>query len=168
MPKLSKEDVIAKLVELEVEYELDASYSDLLALLKDNEPVVEDKEEEAPEIVLEAETEEEKEIVEKVVNPFSSFESKLPMTGKAMEMKKHLAAQPKQFVNIPLGADEKVGSTHQVTLNGYTLFIIKGMQVEVPLQVAEVLEAKFQHQLNVKQHPLRVGGVGDIKLQEFN
>jgi len=159
MPKLKKEDVIAKLKELEVEFDPEASYNDLFALLKESE--VEKTPVETPEVA------EEKPEEKKKVNPFSSFEDKRPMTGKAMEMKKKLDSQPKEPVTIPLGTEEKVGSTQQVTLNGYTMFILKGVQVFVPLQVKEVLDAKFQNELNVREHPLKVRGVGQIELREF-
>jgi len=160
MPKLKKEDVILKLEELEIEFDPKASYGDLLALLKAGE----DKTPEEPVAEEPVEKPEEK----KKVNPFSSFEDKRPMTGKAMEMKKKLESQPKLPITIPLGTEEKVGSTQQVTLNGYTMFILKGIQVFVPLQVKEVLDAKFQHELNVREHPLKVKGVGNIALQEYN
>lgn len=165
MPKLKKEDVIAKLKELEIEFDPEASYNDLWALLKEN--VENETPEKSATESVEEPVEEKEEEKKKYVNPFSSFESKQPMTGKAMEMKKQLESQPKVPVTIPLGTEEKVGSTHQVTLNGYTMFILKGIQVDVPLQVKEVLDAKFQNELNVRQHPLKVKGVGQIELREF-
>lgn len=162
MPKLSKQDVILKLEELAVIYDPQASYSDLLKLLQSKG---ETKTEEQPAVNEEVKEETEKS-VEK--NPFSSFETKQILTGKAQEMRKKLMSQPRVPVMIPLGNEEKIGSTHQVTLNGYTMFIRKGMMVDVPLQVKEVLDEKFQHQLNVRQHPLKVSNVADIKLQSFD
>lgn len=169
MPKLSKQDVIAKLEELAVIYDPEASYSDLLKLLQgEGETKTEEQPAVKEEIALEAETAEEKKAVEEIKNPFSSFESKQPLTGKAQEMRKKLISQPRVPVYIPLGHEEKIGATMQVTLNGYPMFIRKGQQVDVPLQVKQVLEEKFQHQINVRQHPLRVGGVADVKLQQFD
>jgi len=192
MPKLSKEDVILKLMELGVEYDSKASYNDLLATLK----AVEQEDDKAlekgikgekvpsPEIVsTDKETNDEvKEAIDKVEtelpkeepkeekkNPFFSFETKTPLTGKAHEMRKKLMSQPTIPVFIPLGAEEKIGSTQQVTLNGYPIFIRKGQQVDVPRQVYEVLQEKFQHQMNVRQHPYLVtGGPQNIELQSFD
>lgn len=182
MPKLSKEDVLAKLEELAIIHDPNASYSDLLKLLQGNgetktqeqkaevkkeEPKEEKKEEK---IALdEGVTAQEKKAVEEIKkNPFSSFETKLPMTGKAQEMRKKLMNQPRVPVMIPLLSGEKVGSTQQVTLNGYTMFIRKGQMVDVPLQVKEVLDEKFQHQMAVMEHPLKVSDVSEVKLQKFD
>lgn len=176
MPKLSKEDVIAKLKEKNISYRENASYSELLKLLKEQEPTEEiTTQEQVPKVTTETEgvSAEEKKAVEEVkksVNSFSSFETKTPLTGKAQEMRKKLMSQPRVPVMIPLGHEEKIGSTHQVTLNGYTMFIRKGQMVDVPLQVREVLEEKFKHQTNVRQHPLLVssGDPANIKLQKFD
>jgi hypothetical protein len=189
MPKLSKQDIITKLNEVGVDYDLTASYDTLLAVLRqaekehtttleagvkgDNvEPPV-SADETVNEHVAEAVQKDEK--VEKEVekekvyaNPFSSFETKMPMTGKAHEMRKKLLNQPRVPVMIPLGAEEKVGATHQVTLNGYVMFIRKGQMVDVPVQVADVLNAKFKHQTDVRQHPLRVTGGNVTALQQFD
>lgn len=175
MPKLKKEDVIAQLEELEVEFDPKATYSDLLALLKDQEekaptskekPDVQDVEQDVAHDLAKEEALEGDDKMK--VNPFSSFESKTPMTGKAHKMKKVLAAQHKVHIMIPLGPEEELGVTQQVTLNGYAMFIRKGQMVEVPAQVAEVVNAKLQHQENVRMHPLKVGGVEEIKLKKFN
>ena len=171
MPHLKKEDVIAQLKELNVEFDETASYHDLLKLLNEQgekKPLVEAEEK----IVLEAEGVEEKKAVEEVkkVNPFFSFNDKTPLSKKAHEMRKKLMHQPAVPVLIPLGHEEKIGSTHQVTLNGYTMFIRKGMMVNVPLQVKQVLDEKFKHQMYMREHPLLVGSGDphDIKLKKFD
>jgi len=169
MPKLSKEEIIAKLASLGVPFDVTASYNDLLVILKGQgeTPALE----QAIEVVSsekDGKTEEEKAVIKEVTNPFFSFETKQPLTGKAQLMRKILMSQARVPVYIPLGHEEKIGSTHQVTLNGYTMFIRKGQQVEVPYQVKEILEEKFAHQMNVRQHPLRVSNVGDVKLQSFD
>jgi len=178
MSKLTKEDVIAKLTELKVEFDKEASYNDLLKLLKDSEPKEEKITQSEPKeekITMESEgvTAEEKKAVEEIKeksNPFFSFNDKTPLTKKAHEMRKKLMHQVRVPVMIPLGHEEKVGSTHQVTLNGYTMFIMKGVMVDVPLQVAQVLEEKFRHQRFMREHPLLVssGDPRDIKLQKFD
>lgn len=172
MPKLKKEDIILKLMELGVTYESDASYNDLYTLLKVQERKAPEVEKTSEKIVTDTSelTEKEEEIVEEVkqsINPFVSFESKTPLSKKAHDMRKKLINQPLVTVYIPLGHEEKVGSTHQVTLNGYTMFIRKGQAVEVPVQVKQVLDAKFAHQLAVREHPKKAKG-GNVKLQEFD
>jgi hypothetical protein len=47
------------------------------------------------------------------------------------------------------------------------MYIRKGQMVDVPVQVAEVLNEKFRHQDWVRQHPLRAS-VDNIKLQQFD
>lgn len=59
--------------------------------------------------------------------------------SKAMRMKEHLAKQPKVQVFVPLEGKEKMGTQLPVTLNGYGVKIPKGMYVEVPQQIAEVI-----------------------------
>ena len=183
MPKLSKEELIAKLASLGVPFDVTASYNDLLKVLKEQgeTPALEQADGIADVIATEkadviavvsseedGKTAEEKAVIKEVTNPFSSFETKQPLTGKAQLMRKILMSQPRVPVYIPLGHEEKIGSTHQVTLNGYTMFIRKGQQVEVPYQVKEILEEKFAHQMNIRQHPLRVSNVADVKLQSFD
>lgn len=66
---------------------------------------------------------------------------------KAQRMKSKLNAQPRVTIMIPLDMGEQFGATHPVTLNGYRLNIKKGVYVEVPKQVAEVVaESKQQTQ----------------------
>ena len=187
MPKLKQEDVKKRLKELGVEFSEEDSYSNLYSMMllaekkeapeepKAIEEVPEEiKEPEKPKEVAEIEDEAVETDAEGVeekkepVNPFSSFEDKRPMTGKATQMREKLKKQKQIPITIPLGTEEKVGSTHQVTLNGYTMFILKGIQVYVPEQVHEVLQEKFQHELHVREHPLKISGVKDIKLQEYN
>jgi len=185
MPKLSKEELIAKLASLGVPFDVTASYNDLLKVLKEQGETpalkqadgiadgIADVKADVKEIAVvsseeDGKTAEEKAVIKEVTNPFSSFETKQPLTGKAQLMRKILMSQPRVPAYIPLGHEEKIGSTHQVTLNGYTMFIRKGQQVDVPYQVKEVLDEKFAHQMNVRQHPLRVSNVADVKLQAFD
>lgn len=66
---------------------------------------------------------------------------------KAQRMKTKLASQPRVTINIPLELGEQFGATYPVTLNGYRLNIKKGVYVEVPRQVAEVvMESQRQTQ----------------------
>jgi len=116
--------------------------------------------EEVLETVLEEETEE----VEVEVKPKAPVKlpevksAKIPLTGKAMQMKAKLDAQPKVMVFVPLAAGEKLGVTQPVTLNGYPLFIPKGVGIEVPLSVKEVIDIKLKQQNAVFNHPLNITG----------
>ncbi len=64
--------------------------------------------------------------------------------GKAAAMKAHLAKQPKVQFLIPLGFGEKRGAYETVIMNGYRLNIMKGVLVELPRQVAELLAESYQ------------------------
>lgn len=190
MAALKKKDIIAKLKSLGIKADPGAGYNDLRALLKKVEaeqPTEEVTKEKAPEkeetperITPDSPTQKEKDplsppenqeeaIEEARKNPFFSLDSKQPLTGKAHAMRKRLMYEEKVTVYIPLGSDELVGSTHQVTLNGYPMFIRKGEYVDVPLSVKKVIEAKMRHELNVRNHPARLkGGLASAKLQDFD
>lgn len=62
------------------------------------------------------------------------------------EMKQHvlttkmmLDKQPKVKVRLPKPADSKDPNYETVQINGYTFTIMKGVEVEVPKEVAEIL-----------------------------
>src|SRR3990167_1207548 len=70
--------------------------------------------------------------------------------SKAEKMKAALALQPKMSIMIPLASGEKSGRgiTESVILNGYRLNIQKGVYVEVPKQVGEIImESQRQTQM---------------------
>lgn len=91
----------------------------------------------------------------------------IPLGGKARAMRDFLAKQPKVRIMIPLANGEKTGVTQSVILNGYPMYIRKGEYVEVPEQVAQVLEIK-QHQRMVREaHPDRLGADGEAKLTSY-
>jgi len=83
-------------------------------------------------------------------------EGHIPVGSKAEIMKAALAVQPKVRILIPLMPDEKFGVTESVILNGYRLNITKGVYVDVPEQVANVIMAKMEAERQVLAHPLRV------------
>jgi hypothetical protein len=89
----------------------------------------------------EAESKEKTEEIEKVdeaKQPKAKTPAERPLK-KAERMKEHLAKQPKVRIIIPLEPNEKPGGTESVILNGYPFFIKKGVYVEVPEQVADVI-----------------------------
>ena len=66
-------------------------------------------------------------------------EERVAVGSKAQKMKEKLSKQPKKSIFIPFEQGEKPGVTLSVTLNGYRLNIRKGVYVEVPSQVADVV-----------------------------
>lgn len=64
--------------------------------------------------------------------------------GKQAIMKEKLWRQPLVQFMIPLGFGEKRGAFESVILNGYRLNIMKGVMVEIPKQVAEILANSYQ------------------------
>ena len=72
------------------------------------------------------------------------------MTEDAKKIKKKLSTQPKTNFYIPLTTGEKLGQAYEtVTINGYRLEIKKGMMVEVPQQVADMLTSYLNIQTSV-------------------
>ena len=62
--------------------------------------------------------------------------------SKAAKMKKFLLSQPKAWVFIPADGKERQVK-HSVTLNGYRLDLPRNQGLEVPKQVADVLNESF-------------------------
>ncbi len=60
--------------------------------------------------------------------------------SKAQRMKENLAGQPTVRILVPFEGTEKRGATVPVTLNGFRLNVPKGVYVDVPQQVADVLQ----------------------------
>lgn len=81
---------------------------------------------------------------------------------KKERTRQHLEKQPKVSVYIPLEGSEKPGQMYPVTINGYTLQIPKGVYVEVPMQVLEIIKAS-QQQTDDAGRPFRL----DLKGSEF-
>jgi hypothetical protein len=98
---------------------------------------------------------------------FDAGETPVALGAKARQMKEQLASQPKVKVFIPLSHGEKQGATQPVILNGYPMYVRKGQQVEVPEAVAEVLEMKLKHKVDVENHPSRTDGNRDIKMTPY-
>jgi len=88
--------------------------------------------------------------------PVGISEGQAVYDGKAAKMKEHLAAQPKVRILIPLETGEKKGATVSVILNGYRQNIMKGVYVEVPEQIADVIMDSQKQSNILVEHPLRV------------
>lgn len=59
--------------------------------------------------------------------------------GKQQKMKEMLSKQPKVRIYVPLEGKEVPGTQLPVTLNGYRVNVPKGMYVDVPQQVADII-----------------------------
>ena len=74
--------------------------------------------------------------------------------GKAARMKAKLAKQRKVRVIVQLMDGEKRGSTMSVILNGYRLNIQKGVYVDVPEQIADIIMESQQQTVLASEHEL--------------
>ena len=70
------------------------------------------------------------------------------------KMKKLLDAMPKVRINLPLMPGEKRGTFQPVSINGYTLNVPKGISVDVPEEIANMLSQRYDFEL----------GTGNIEL----
>lgn len=75
---------------------------------------------------------------------------------KKESMRKQLESQKRITVMIPLEGKEKPGTMFSVILNGYPIYIPKGVYVEVPQQIADVVQ-ESQQQTRIAEQ----GIVGD-------
>lgn len=86
------------------------------------------------------------------------FNAAAPAGSKAEAMKLKLMAQPKVRIFVPLEGKEKLGVTISVILNGYRLNVPKGVYIDVPEQVAEVIADSLNQSSVIANHPLRMDG----------
>lgn len=83
-------------------------------------------------------------------------EGHVPVGSKAEIMREHLAKQPKVRILIPVEGKEKPGITIPVTINGYRLNIMKGVYVEVPEQVADMIMKSQKQTMEALNNPLNL------------
>ncbi len=69
------------------------------------------------------------------------------ITKTVQAVKEHLDKQPKTMFYVPLSPGEKEGAYETVQINGYTMQIKKGVSVELPQQVVEMLANKYRVQV---------------------
>ena len=75
---------------------------------------------------------------------FGIFYSKI-----SKEMKEHLESQPKVSFMVPRDPLESESLSYEsVQINGYRMEVKKGVMVQLPQQVAELLANKYQVELN--------------------
>ena len=131
-----------------------AERKDLLLGLLDSLTTPSSKaEEQAPTEEMPKEKEEELRVVAPGVE-----EQHVPVGSKAELMRARLAKQPKVRVLIPLIGEEKSGTTMSVILNGYRLNVAKGVYVDVPEQVADVIMESQKQTVKALEHPLKIKG----------
>lgn len=65
------------------------------------------------------------------------------LNADAKASKERLAKQPRCDFLIPLSPGEQPGAYDTVQINGYKLTIQKGVMVNIPRQVAEILAEKY-------------------------
>lgn len=68
------------------------------------------------------------------------------MKERMTDVKKYLDAQPKVMFYIPLGEREEEGAFDTVQINGYTIQVQKGVSMELPKPVADMLANKYRVQ----------------------
>ena len=113
----------------------------------------EDKEEEKPSVGEPQEPVEEKEEEPLIITGFMG--SHAPAGSKAATMKKKLSRQPRVKIYVPLEMGEKFGGTLSVILNGYRMNILKGLYVDVPKQVADVIMESRKQTVKALEGPMR-------------
>jgi len=65
------------------------------------------------------------------------------MLQKAHSMRDILRVQPKVWAMVPLQPGEKPGTMLPVGINGYFIYIKKGVMVQVPQQIGEIVSQSF-------------------------
>lgn len=70
---------------------------------------------------------------------------------KKEAMRKNLESQERVTVMIPLEGKEKPGTMYSVILNGYPVYIPKGVYVDVPRQIADIVQESQQQTRNAEQ-----------------
>lgn len=96
--------------------------------------------------------------------PNSDPEIRRRHLSKAEAMKEHLAKQPKKSIIIPISKGEKRGKAIEtVILNGYRYEIQKGVYVDVPEQVAEVIMNHYQQTEEALDNEFRLDKANEEK-----
>ena len=75
--------------------------------------------------------------------PRNGEQEKADFEKTVSDMKSLLASQPKVRVLVPLETGEKLGEFLPVSINGYRLNVPKGVYVDVPQSVADIISESF-------------------------
>lgn len=76
----------------------------------------------------------------------------LSLTGEQLLIKEKLAKQPKYSFYIPLDPGEKKGAVRPVIINTYRCEVPKGMQVQVPYSIYQLLVQAYDAEAEVLQN----------------
>lgn len=92
------------------------------------------------------------------------------LSKENLDMKEVLARQPKESIFIPLEPGEKAGDAFRaVTINGYRCEVKKGVYVELPHSIAELIKRAYNIQNSVfSNHPLNLDRQDDRTRQALN
>ncbi len=137
---MTNKEIMEKLDELGVEYDPTAKKAELEKLLNGEqtpESTEQEDESEEPQEVAEPEPTPEQKAPKKEQKP-------IDYKTKIQRIKDSLAKQPKVRIIIPKEKSETRGAFETVQINGYMLKIMKGVYVEVPQQVADILNESAQ------------------------
>lgn len=166
---MTNKEIMEKLDELEVDYDPKAKKPELEKLLNENpvyqkeqedirieeEKKQKEKEEAEAEAKKKADEKELKEAEEKEKKEKEEADKKaeeeknkkpepIDYKTKLQRIKESLAKQPKVRILIPKEKSETEGAFTTVQINGYMLQIKKGVYVDVPEQVADILNESAQ------------------------
>jgi len=144
---MTKQEIIEKLKELEIHFDPKANKAELQKLLEVDEPVDDEPQVDEPQSepeVDEPDTGEPEKPQDPQPEPKKKTETKIDYKNKLQRTKDALAKQPKVRIIIPKEKSETVGAFETVQINGYTYQIQKGVYVEVPQQVADIIMASRQ------------------------
>lgn len=83
------------------------------------------------------------ESIKKESKSLSTAEVDRVSSDRVSAMDKLLSKQPRMHIMIPLGIGEKKGATHEVCINGWVKSYPKGVMLEVPKTVFELLAEHF-------------------------
>jgi len=83
-------------------------------------------------------------------------EGHVPKGTKAQIMREHLLKQPRVKILIPFDSGEKPGVTVPFTLNGYRMNVAKGVYVDVPEQIADMVMKSQKQTVAALNHPLNI------------
>lgn len=84
-------------------------------------------------------------VQETIARPLNVQEA---LVGDAMHTKKVLDKEDKIMFMVPLSPHEKEGAYEEVYINGYRMTIKKGVMVQVPVSVANLLANKYQIEMD--------------------
>lgn len=174
---MTKDQLKARLTELNVEFSEDAKKDELEAMLAKAEGSSQSEGEGSDDSAADSDSEEEKEEGEEekeeapapkpVAKPVSAEKKPVPAGRKAhwpegwtpsgdkvADTKFILDHAPKTMFMVPLAEGEEPGAEEIVQINGYKYTMKKGHMVNVPMPVAEMLANKYRVEMDVARRAI--------------